>query len=273
MNITINIPTNVAVALADVDTMVMVCSHERSGTHFLMNSLASCTKYVNNPWLNYDLVPFGGVVNFYSEDSVRDFVAKFSRFKVNGSSLGMASIVKSHFPVSMVRCALNEGLKVAYIYRNPVDTLISFWKLIHGLGWFEGPKVATPLEFARHFPCGQTQRYQMRNCESYFDRWALHVTDAVRVANTTDKVVLVSYESLVGNYASSMETLVAKLGVARVNDPAYPSRGENVISGAKMDVSGEALQDLRRFCAQRAKLYPDLPAAIFDHIEQAADRL
>ena len=31
---------------------VMVVSHERSGTHFLMNALAACYGYVSAPWVN-----------------------------------------------------------------------------------------------------------------------------------------------------------------------------------------------------------------------------
>lgn len=266
MNITFNMPIKVNLALGDVDSTLMVCSHERSGTHFLMNSLASCTKYVSNPWLNYDLSPFGGAVNFFSEAEVRNFFAKFSRIEVNGSRLGLTSIVKSHFLLSMVQCALDAGMKVAYIYRNPVDTLLSFWKLIINLSWFEGPKPVTPLEFARHVPCGQTQRYQAVNCECYFDRWAMHVTDAVHVANATDRVALVSYESLVSSYASIVQALATKLGITLVNDPVYPPREKDVVAGAKMAVSDEAMQNLRDFCAERARRFPDLPDGIVGHI-------
>lgn len=267
MDITFDIPIKVNLALDDVDATVMVCSHERSGTHFLMNSLASCTKYVSNPWLNYDLIPFGGAVNFFAESAVKRFFANFSKSNTNlPGGLGLASIVKSHFPLSMVQCALDQGLKIAYIYRNPVDTLVSFWKLIQAFDWFEGPKTDSPLAFAKHVPCGQTQRYQLQNCESYFDRWAMHVTDAVHVAEQSSSVVLVSYEDLVSSYAPSMEDLASKLGIALVKEPVYPSREKDVIVGAKMKASDEAMQDLRAFCAERAKLYPDLPAAILDRL-------
>lgn len=266
MDITFNVPTRINLVVDKLDAPLMVCSHERSGTHFLMNSLASCTKYVSNPWLNYDLIPFGGTVNFYSENSVREFFANFFNMRVNGSTYGLASLVKSHFPLSMVQGALNAGIKVAYIYRNPVATLLSFWRLIHSLDWFEGPKLATPLDLARHVPCGQGQRYQTRNCECYFDRWALHVTDAMRMANTTNQVALVSYESLVSSHASSIKTLLGELGIALLNDPVYPSRERNVIVGAKIDVPDEAMQNLKEFCRQRAKLHPDLPASALEHI-------
>jgi len=31
---------------------VMVVSHQRSGTHFMMNTVAACFGYVSNPWLD-----------------------------------------------------------------------------------------------------------------------------------------------------------------------------------------------------------------------------
>ena len=40
-----------------VNLPLMVCSHERSGTHFLMNSLSSSTFYTVEPFLNYDYFP------------------------------------------------------------------------------------------------------------------------------------------------------------------------------------------------------------------------
>lgn len=265
MDISFDIPTRTTLALDDVDAMLMVCSHERSGTHFLMNSLASCTRYVGNPWLNYDLMPFGGVVNFFFESSVRDFFANISRFEGGGAeNLGIASIVKSHFPLSMVQCALDTGLRIAYIYRNPVDTLLSFWRLLHGFSWFEGPKLATPLELAQHVPCGQSQRYQLLNCESYFDRWAMHVSDAVHVAAQSSRVVLVSYEELVASHAPTVSALTDRLGIARESEPVYPSRESDVIAGTELAVSDQAMQELRDYCLERAGQYPGLPAGILD---------
>ena len=49
---------------------LMVCSHERSGTHFMMNSISKCTEYTASPFLNYDYLPLGSVVNFFSEQSI-----------------------------------------------------------------------------------------------------------------------------------------------------------------------------------------------------------
>ena len=62
----LNLAAQIDIAVsADVDRPLMVCSHERSGTHFLMNSIANITKYTQEPFLNYDLRPLGANVNFF----------------------------------------------------------------------------------------------------------------------------------------------------------------------------------------------------------------
>lgn len=267
MNVQFNVPVNITLALDDVEGLLMVCSHERSGTHFLMNSIASCTNYVSNPWFNYDLIPFGGVVNFFSDVAVADFFNKIINIKAEGAeNMGVASIIKSHFPLSLMQSALQEKLKVAYIYRNPIDVLVSFWKLLHSFNWFEGPKTDTPLGLAKHVPCGQAQRYQRENCETYFDRWAMHVTDAVRVAAQSEHVALITYEDLIRDHEAKVEALAQALQLPLTGLPEYPSREKNVVVGTDLHVSDDDKQRLRDFCFERAQLYPDLPKDVLDQI-------
>src|SRR5580692_3676771 len=69
---------------------VMVVSHERSGTHFLMNSLAACYGYVSLPWINFDH-PTQSVLDIYSRGAIRDLL-------LGMANRPMANIVKSHHP-------------------------------------------------------------------------------------------------------------------------------------------------------------------------------
>ena len=62
---------------------LVVASHERSGTHFLINSIHENSKYTNSPILNFDLCPIGDFVNFYSNESIEKFFDKIERLKVN----------------------------------------------------------------------------------------------------------------------------------------------------------------------------------------------
>ena len=38
----------------NIDKSIVVCSHERSGTHFLMNSISLNSEYSVDPYLNFD---------------------------------------------------------------------------------------------------------------------------------------------------------------------------------------------------------------------------
>ena len=48
-----------------VNFPLMVCSHERSGTHFMMNGLSTCTEYTKDPYLDFDYCTLGPIVNFF----------------------------------------------------------------------------------------------------------------------------------------------------------------------------------------------------------------
>ena len=51
----------------NVSKLLIVCSHERSGTHFLMNSISNNSNYTVKPFLNFDTMPLGDIVNFYKK--------------------------------------------------------------------------------------------------------------------------------------------------------------------------------------------------------------
>ena len=57
----------------EVEVPLMICSHERSGTHFLMNSISNCTSYQNIPYLDFDLHTLGSTINFFSEEDILNF--------------------------------------------------------------------------------------------------------------------------------------------------------------------------------------------------------
>lgn len=70
---------------------MLVASHERSGTHFLINSLAQCTPYRADPFLNLDLNTFGGLINLHSASQIAHFVRSLQQ-------LHCSSLIKSHHP-------------------------------------------------------------------------------------------------------------------------------------------------------------------------------
>ena len=84
----------------NIKKVLCVCSHERSGTHFLMNSISINSNYSVNPFLNFDLIPFGDMVNFYSPKEVEDFINEISSMTHSNQKYKLSSIIKSHHPAS-----------------------------------------------------------------------------------------------------------------------------------------------------------------------------
>ena len=125
----------------EIKKTLIVCSHERSGTHFLMNSISANSIYTVDPYLNFDLIPIGDIVNFYSPKSVEDFLHNISLVNYNGQNYKLASIVKSHHPSSTFKNLFNNpNFIFIYIYRKPIDVLISYRNLIEEFKWHEGQK-------------------------------------------------------------------------------------------------------------------------------------
>src|SRR5262245_37767968 len=77
---------------------IMVVSHERSGTHFLMNSIAKCYGYLASPWINFD---YELGLNFYHPQSLAAFFAQFRDHHV-------ANIVKTHHAFAFFETAFES---------------------------------------------------------------------------------------------------------------------------------------------------------------------
>jgi hypothetical protein len=225
---------------------VMVVSHERSGTHFLMNTLAACYGYVSQPWINFDNPPLA--LNFYSPPAIREHLLALAAGP-------RTHLVKSHHQAGFFADELSrlaEDYVFFYIYRNPVDVLLSYWRYMHRWPWFEGPKVADPLTFARAEPCGHMMRYQPRQYGNLMQRWAAHVEGWLEAATAVRRVRLVRFEDL----DSRFEEVVQEFAWVLRRPPQAilrPSREVNVIAGGPLDPSGrgippdvEALRDLCR---------------------------
>ncbi len=224
----------------------MVVSHERSGTHFMMNTLAKCYGYLSDPWLNLD--PQDGTINYFHPPSVRDHLLSLA-------TRPLATVVKSHHQAEFFRGELSrvcERYVVVVIYRNPIDTLLSFWRFLHRLEWFEGPKVDDPLTLARAEPCGSLLRYQTRQHPTMMHRWAAHVDGWLAAARDIPRVVAIRYEDLSTRYEETVRGMAGALGHAPQSFE-IPSREESVVPGGPRDPTGRgkspnlaALHDLCR---------------------------
>jgi hypothetical protein len=202
---------------------VLVASHERSGTHFLMNSLEAAYGYVASPWLDFDTPPLE--INFYHPPSVAGLLQKYAAQPVR-------TIVKSHHPFEFFAAAFNpvpERWVVFYVHRHPVDVMISFHRVIGHWQWHEGPRRPTAFQFAIAPPEGRMMRYQTTQHATLLHRWAAHVESWLRPAQSDSRVILVPYDELSRRYESTVRSFSGALGVAAPQNLVPPRRDENVI--------------------------------------------
>ncbi len=224
---------------------VMVVSHERSGTHFLMNALAACYGYVSAPWVNFDRPSLN--INYYHPAEVRDALLALA-------ARPMANVVKSHHPADFFAAELPRlagRYVVLSVCRDPAATLLSLWRVMHRWPWAEGPRLADPLAFARAEPCGRMMRYQMRQYPHLMARWAAHVEGWLAAAQAVPGVAVVRYEDLDARYEETMRGLAGLLG-RPPKALARPARDVNVIPGGPADPAGRGTppdaEALRRLC-------------------------
>lgn len=179
-----------------IEHPLIVCSHERSGTHFLMNSIASNFPYNSDLLLDFDLFPLGSIINFYNTSHVTSFLNELTKFESNNIFYGLSSIVKSHHDSSFfIDSFPNRKLRFIYIYRNPVDTLKSFWRFVHRFKG-AGKITASPIDFCDSPPEGRMMRYQVKSYQTLFDRWANHVLGWLSASEKYENILIIRYQDL-----------------------------------------------------------------------------
>ena len=198
--------------------LIIVNSHERSGTHFLMNTLDHTFKiYSAKPFLNFDLIPFSSVINFYSKESLEVFFNDLIKKK-------NISIIKSHFHsdffVNLNNLVLQK-IKFFFIYRNPIDALKSFWIFLHNCDWYEGPKIINFNEFCFSKPSGQLLRYQSGQCKNFIDRYFDMLDGWNKFSKLNKNVFFISYESLNKEFKNSQKKIGEFLQLSIKNNSRF----------------------------------------------------
>jgi len=208
----------------------LVASHPRSGTHFLINTLARCYGYQNQPWINLD--PINTPINYYDP-------AIFAEVLLSMAARPLANVLKSHHPAEFfagILPQLTRRYAVFYIYRNPVAVLLSCWRFMHRWPW-AGPCLPDPLAYARAQPSGAQLRYLLRQHPDLMRLWAAHVEGWLAAAAANPGVTLVRYEDLDAHFEPTVRGLSRVLG-RPPQALLRPSREGNVIPGGPVDPTG-----------------------------------
>jgi len=210
---------------------VLVVSHERSGTHFTMNTLAKCFGYVSNPWFDVDRSQLN--INYFAPHVLRQALLGVALMRP-------ANVLKSHHEFeffSQIVDELADTFHVIYVHRHPADCLASYWRLLNSLNWMEGPRCATALEFATTPPMARLMRYQYRQYVTMLDRWANHVRGWLAAAERNSAIRVIRYEDLARDFPGTVQELGHALGLTP-QALERPSPTENVIMGAFQPAPG-----------------------------------
>ena len=186
---------------------ILIVSHERSGTHFLINTIAQSFGYLPN---QIDLDRSQNV-NFRNLKMARNWLNQFQgRF--------VANIFKAHhaYPIlSPLLPHLSEEFHVFYVRRDGRDVMTSFWTYLNRLapGW--GPQTRTVGEFMRTTAKGGITQYQADQIEmTMLQRWVEHVDGWTRFR---PPVHYVAYEKLHGQYTDTVDRIAGILGQPAVS--------------------------------------------------------
>ncbi|GMQ84369.1 MAG: hypothetical protein BMS9Abin06_1159 [Gammaproteobacteria bacterium] len=189
-----------------------------------MNTLARNFDYIATPWVNLDLETG---VHFYSPHVYHQMFQQMDDKPV-------LNIFKSHHHYDFVADFieyLTGQFHVFYIYRDPRDVMVSFWRILQTYDWDRGPKAPTVGEFMRSEPMGDILRYQKRQMSSVLHRWTSHVQGWRGCENTlgAEKIFLINYGDLDRQFDTTVKNIGKRIGSTVVSS-IRPDKTDNVIS-------------------------------------------
>lgn len=223
---------------------VAVFSHERSGTHFLMNALSLNFGYLSDPWWNLD---FEEGVNFHAPGFTLGYLEGVRDIPVQ-------NILKSHHAAGFIDDILEplrEQFHLLYIHRDPRQVMPSFWRLIRDFPWDEGPRTKTVRAFIDHAPRANMLRYQKEQARDVLHRWQMHVEGWRDLIDRSDGAILcLRFEDLDQRFDETVRRIGSHLGQT-IDTPRRPGADAPVVRRSRADDRPECDAETNRIIAAR----------------------
>jgi hypothetical protein len=182
-----------------------VISHERSGTHYLINTiLKNCI----------DIKTLHNIGEWFGPYD--NHTRRFNHInEVNKSISSMKGIIKSHCDVKLFQSRY-VALPVIYVVRDPRDVIVSWWHYLNNDLYYKYnpnvPDLRCPSisEFIRR-PVSDFLRfcYSLRGAfTNVIERWASHVAGW----DKADHVLIVRYEHLQLDFNKTIQIIAQHIG-------------------------------------------------------------
>jgi hypothetical protein len=184
---------------------IVVISHERSGTHFLINTIAQCFGYDPNA-ISLDHTKN---IDWRDQDAFQNWMMQYqNRFVPN--------VFKSHHAYPFFAPLLDQlqtDFALFYVQRDGRDVMTSFWTFLNRLpaslnGW--GPRSSTVGSFMRATSTGRVTQYQFNSDPvTMLERWVNQVHGWNRNGLPIHRI---SYESLHNDHDGIVEMIAQAIG-------------------------------------------------------------
>jgi len=190
----------------------MVISHERSGTHFLIDSIcANTTKFRNN------------VINVYTENDYENpitYKSKVCDHLLSFVDRHTSQIFKSHHKAEFLEDILDllsPEFEIFYIDRNPLDVLTS---LYHYYQRTNHPNFHPDIENFLFYLEPKDPWYSLNRDPNNTERLRNHVTEWKK-----QNINFVKYEDLINDYTGTIEQIFSILDIPRPDTYIKPPLG------------------------------------------------
>lgn len=192
---------------------VLCIAHERSGTHWLMDTITS-----NFTMEDPSIMP--AFINLDEQDVMYadpDEMKKALQFLPSGAPLDdvpLAHPFKSHHPFEFFEPIwdyVKSQYHVFYIARDGRDVMTSFWRHC----WKRtgvGPRTMTATQFMRAVPCPPLDRYHGTSVpQDMMARWTFHIQSWMY--KRVDGVHYVTYEDMQTDFAGEVKRIGDYMGI------------------------------------------------------------